>query len=36
MGKLPAPNFLALLGAPAKMHTLDISGEMIELELSVS
>jgi len=36
MGKFPAPDLLALVGAPAKVRTLDISGEMIELELSVS
>jgi hypothetical protein len=36
MGKLPAPDLLALVGAPAKVRTVNISGEMIELELSVS
>jgi len=36
MGKLPAPDLLALVGAPAKVRALDISGEAIEVELSVS
>jgi len=34
--ELPAPDLLALVGAPAIGRTLNIAGERVELELSVS